>query len=172
MENWASLEEFPPYEVSDQGRVRNGASNYVLGIYDNGHGIMQVVFQRDGKNVARAVHRLVAEAFDGPPGRDLVPMHRNGDRTDNRYDNLEWKHRTFAVKWTRQEKQTVPRDHRRVLHVRTGIVYRNSLECARAIRGLEELVLLTAQAREETTYMGSRFEFVLTNTNPHTSHGF
>lgn len=160
MEAWTPIEGFPPYEVSDQGRVRNGDTGHLLGLYDNGRGIMQVVLRRDGKNHARAVHRLVAEGFDGEPPGDMVPMWRNDDRSDNRYENLHWKTRSFAVKWTRQRRQTVPRDLRRVRHVRTGVVYPNALECAKAIGGLEDLVLLTAQSLWETTYLGSKFEFV------------
>lgn len=160
MELWASIEGFPPYEASDQGRIRNGDTGHILGTYDNGHGVMQVVLRRDGKNHARAVHRIVAEAFDGPGPSDLVPMFRNDDSTDCRYENLVWRTRSFAVQWTRQKKQHLPRDLRRVRHVRSGVVYPNSLECAKALGGLENLVLLSAQSLWETTYLGSRFEFV------------
>jgi len=159
MEVWAPIEGFPPYEASDQGRIRNGDSGKLLGLYDNGHGVIQVVLRRGGKNHARAVHRLVAESFDGVPTDDMVPMHRNGDRSDNRYENLVWRTRSFAVKWTRQEKQFVPRDHRRVVHARSGTVYANALECAKDLGGLEDLVLLTAQSLWPTTYLGSKFHF-------------
>lgn len=154
------IEDFPPYEVSEQGRVRNGDTGRELGTYDNGHGIRQVVIRRNTRNVARAVHRLVADAFLDPAPDDCVPMFRDGDRTNICPENLVWKPRWFAVKWTRQGNQTHPRDLRRVRMVRTGVIYENSLECARAIGGLEELVLLTAQSRWETTYMGSRFDFI------------
>lgn len=160
MEDWAEIDGFPPYEVSSEGRVRNGHTGRLLGIYDNGHGILQVVLRRDGRNHARAVHRLVAEGFDGPSPSDMVPIFVDGDRSNTAYENLVWKTRSFAVQWARQGSRYQPRDNRRVRHVRTGIVYDNALECAKAIGGLEDLVLLTAQSLWETTYMGSRFEFV------------
>ena len=160
METWASIEDFPPYEVSDSGRVRNGDNGRVLGIYDNGHGVLQVVIRRGNCNNARAIHRLVAEAFLDPAPDDCVPMHVDGDWGNNKPENLVWKPRWFAVKWTKQSKQTTPRDCRRVRVIKSGEVYPNALECAKAIGGVEEYVLITAQSRWETTYMGSRFEFV------------
>ena len=36
------------------------------------------------------VHRLVAEAFHGTPSPGAVTRHLNGDRLDNRAENLAW----------------------------------------------------------------------------------
>lgn len=159
MEAWGKIEDFPPYEVSDEGRIRNADTGKQLGIYDNGHGVLQVVLRRGGCNHARAVHRLVATTFFDPAPYDCVPMYRDGDHYNNRASNLVWKPRWFAVKWTKQGHAT-PTDFRRIRVVRTGVVYENSLECAKAIGGLEELVLLTAQSLWRTSYMGHHFEFL------------
>lgn len=160
LEQWKPIESFPGYEVSDEGRIRSEHSNRCLGIYDNGHGVLQVVLRRDGSNHARAVHRLVAHAFlDPAPDETVVPIFLDRDRTNCRADNLEWRPRWFATKLTRQLKRTVPRDDRRILFVKTGVVYANALECANDLGGLEDLVLLTAQNRWGTTYKGSVIEF-------------
>jgi hypothetical protein len=47
------------------------------------------VFDPSGVRRTRLVHRLVAEAFHGAADGRVV-NHRNGDRRDNRPDNLEW----------------------------------------------------------------------------------
>lgn len=39
---------------------------------------------------SRLVHRLVLEAFDGPPPPDTECRHLNGDSSDNRIENLKW----------------------------------------------------------------------------------
>lgn len=161
MEEWTAIEDFPDYEVSNRGRIRNASSGRVLGTYDNGHGVTQVVMRRGGRAHARAVHRLVASAFLHPaPHEDAVPMFINGDWSDIRPENLIWKPRWFAMKHTCQSKRTAPRDTRPVRMIKTMKEYNNSLECAKDIGGLEELVILTAQNRHGATYMGSAFEFI------------
>lgn len=164
MEAWASIEGFPPYEINSRGAVRNGNTGKLLGTYDNGHGILQVVLRRDNRNHARAVHRLVAESFLDPAPDGHVPMLRDGNWNNISPENLEWKPRWFATKWTRQSKQTEPKDRRPILVVRTGKVYDNALECAKDIGGLEDLVLMTAQSLYDATYMGTTMKFADANT--------
>lgn len=53
-------------------------------------GYVWVNMVRDGHEYGRAVHRLVLEAFVGPPGPGLVGCHSNGNRSDNRLANLRW----------------------------------------------------------------------------------
>lgn len=160
MEEWRTIEAFPDYEVSSEGRIRSGHTDRCLGIYDNGHGVLQVSMRRDGKPHIRAVHRLVAHAFlDPAPDETVVPVFIDRDRMNCRADNLEWKPRWFATKLSRQLKRTEPRDHRKILFVKTGVIYDNALVCANDIGGLEDLVLLTAQNRWGATYKGSEIDF-------------
>lgn len=43
-----------------------------------------------GREVNRYLHRLVLEAFDGPCPPDHECLHRDGNRLNNRRDNLRW----------------------------------------------------------------------------------
>lgn len=165
MEEWRDIEEFPSYEVSNMGSIRNIDTGQRLGIYENGSGYLQVVLRRDFKNHARAVHRLVAEAFLDPAPEDCVPIFIDGDHHNTRDTNLMWKPRWFAVKRTMQSKRTIPMDDRPILMVKTEEIFDNALECAKAIGGLEELVLITAQNKHGATYLGSEFKFVYVNTH-------
>jgi hypothetical protein len=54
------------------------------------NGYLQVVLSRSGVRVCRHVHRLVAEAFVDGQADGLEVNHRNGDKHDNRAENLEW----------------------------------------------------------------------------------
>lgn len=88
-ELWSRLLEFPNYEVSDQGRVRN-AAGLVLAQRSLTGGYSYVSVWKRGKNYQRRVHRLVLESFVGPCPAGQESRHGRGGRADNRLVNLCW----------------------------------------------------------------------------------
>lgn len=96
---WRMCPSWPEYEVSDEGLVRRVVPRKghfgVRKSYRTAGGYLYLVMRGGGERQAVAVHRLVAEAFLGPPppGRPHV-AHRNGDKTDNRVSNLRWSSRS------------------------------------------------------------------------------
>lgn len=83
------------YQVSDAGRVRNARTGYVLSAKPDSLGYPRVLLNY-GRSVQRVhrVHRLVLEAFVGPPPQGCEASHRNHVRTDNRLVNLVWESHT------------------------------------------------------------------------------
>jgi hypothetical protein len=86
------------YEVSTFGRVRASAAARIKGSkpgrilsysYDDG-GYPQVFLWKDYRQHTIKIHRLVAEAFLGPRPPGAQVNHIDGDKTNNRIDNLEW----------------------------------------------------------------------------------
>lgn len=85
------------YEVSNDGRVRrlkfiNGKHNFEK-IKEckqtlNTWGYMTVNLSKDGKGNTKRVHKLVANAFLGES--DLQVDHIDGNKQNNRLDNLEY----------------------------------------------------------------------------------
>lgn len=90
MEVWRPVEDFPNYEVSDQGRVRNIKTGRILKPSNNGHGYLQVVLCQNGERTCHILHRLVAMAFVKNPARLPQVNHINEVIVDNRACNLEW----------------------------------------------------------------------------------
>lgn len=103
-ERWATIEQYPDYEVSDLGQVRRvtpGRKTFpgkILKPLSMGQGYLSVALVAEGAVFRRYIHRLVAAAFIGPcPDRHEV-NHLNGNKTDNRAGNLEYVTRSGNVR--------------------------------------------------------------------------
>lgn len=92
LEMWRPAPGFPSYEVSSLGRVRN-AHGTILKPYVRADGYVLIGLYRERrKQVTCYLHRLVCEAFHGPPADPaLHAAHDNGIQEDNRAANLIWK---------------------------------------------------------------------------------
>lgn len=90
-----SLED---YEITAQGQVINKTNGHALKGQPNAKGYLRVSI--GGKLMF--IHRLVAEKYIPNPDNKEQINHINGDKTDNRAENLEWvsnqENRNHAVK--------------------------------------------------------------------------
>lgn len=99
MSEWRTIPSFPLYEASDEGEVRRREPFYisrgliVLRPHRHRKTAYRAVSVRSelGRFITKFVHALVCEAFHG---LRLSPKHEaahwNGDKADNRPDNLRW----------------------------------------------------------------------------------
>lgn len=91
------------YEVSDQGSVR-GVDRTVTSIDGRtlnikakdmkptlmAVGYLTVSLTTGGRTKRHYIHRLVLEAFSHPQEKPLTVNHKDGNKTNNRLENLEW----------------------------------------------------------------------------------
>ena len=80
------------YLVSDSGDVMNAETGKILKPYGHTKGYAKVDLRHLGasKRDERFVHRLVADAFIKNPNALPEVNHLNGNKLDNRVENLEW----------------------------------------------------------------------------------
>lgn len=96
MAEWRTIPGFRNYEVSSEGDVRRSAGGpgavvgRVLSVKTNRRGYVDVVLSHNGIVTYHRVHRLVALAFiPRVRGKPRI-NHRNGVRSYNWVENLEW----------------------------------------------------------------------------------
>jgi hypothetical protein len=145
MENWKTIELFPDYSVSDQGRIRTDKTGRILALSVNQWGLVQVGLMRDGQQHHRSVPLLVAKAFlPQNPGPFDTPINLDGDRHNNRVENLAWRPRWFAIKYNRQFRYPYEYPiYAPIIDMKTREVSDNSLECAKRYGLLEQDLVLS-----------------------------
>lgn len=102
-ETWKDIPFYKKYQASSHGRIRHKKKGLVKpyespttnGTYKNVN-----ITRDDKKRTDRGVHRLVCLAFHGVPPEypKIDTNHKDGDKHNNREDNLEWLTRSKNVK--------------------------------------------------------------------------
>lgn len=90
---YRSLADYPGYWFGSDGSIWHLKSSgrwYLLKPKVHTAGYVCVILRCNGRSYPRTVHRLILEAFVGPRPSAMVCCHQNGDKHDNRIENLRW----------------------------------------------------------------------------------
>ena len=126
MEEWAPIDGFPDYSISNYGYVQNNRTGRMMTRSPVQYGMLTVSMMYDGEQYRRSIATLVAQAFLPRPPRDdfNTPIHLDGDRKNCRVDNLEWRPRWFAINYHHERKQSPYPDWARDIRLNeTGEVF-------------------------------------------------
>lgn len=138
-------------KVSSDGWVKPGDGRWKKVTTERG-GYFRTSFQfdkdgntkrnRDGKVLSQyfEMHRLVCEAFHGPPPEKADAHHINEVKTDNRPENLEWRSRSSNMKVSYELGFNVSANEILTYQYHiggefTGNVYKSASEAARSVEG-------------------------------------
>jgi hypothetical protein len=78
------------YIIDEDGNILNSDTGLILRQRLNPNGYFMIGLMQDGIQVSHRVHRLVAEAYLEKPFPDATVNHIDGNKQNNRVDNLEW----------------------------------------------------------------------------------
>lgn len=89
------IKDYPEYYVTDNGDVysrthHNGWRIKKLSPETLRNGYLKLLICKNGVKKPCYVHRLVAETFIPNPDNKPEVNHKNGNKADNRVENLEW----------------------------------------------------------------------------------
>lgn len=139
MEYYLPSKDYPDYEVSNLGNIRNKKTGTVRKQTDRkGYRKIRI----NNKDVS--VHRLVADAFLDGDHDGLQVNHIDGNKANNCVDNLEWVTASKNVKhaystWLKRHSGGTPPI--KVVDECDGTIYESVAECARNIGGTTQGVL-------------------------------
>jgi hypothetical protein len=160
--SWAVIPDFPEYSVNRLGEIRRDATGHVLAPKVNQYGVVYVGLMKNGRQRQRSIARLVAYAFlhrrRGPMD---TPINKNGDRFDNRVENLAWRPRWYAVKYNHQFRNPYENPIQAAIrNIETDESYKDSWDCAISNGLLERDVVLSILNRTYTAITFQRFELL------------
>ena len=167
MERWIEIADFPNYEVSSLGRVRNRDSGVILKTYLNKQNGYETVRLWDGgRHVTKTIHRLVADTFyDGDHSGHEV-NHIDGDKTNNFVGNLEWctssentRHAIRNGLFTPYRLPPNPHPRVKVRIVETGEEFDSLTDCADYIGGFKTAISACLRGVVKT-HKGYHYELV------------
>lgn len=94
LEQWKDIKGYEGlYQVSNYGRVKRKYNNgkiRILKPISTNNGYLRVSLSKNSVNNTYFVHRLVAQAFILNPENKPEVNHIDGDKTNNKIENLEW----------------------------------------------------------------------------------
>lgn len=163
LERWSEISDFPEYQVSDWGNVRNNKSGRIISATRKPSGHLMVGLTRDKKLFKRSLALLVALAFVAPHPNLLFDtvIHKDGDENNNYFMNLLWRPVWFARKYKIQFRDEHLTYDEPIEDVETHIVHKDSFSAAIEYGLLDHHIVIAMQTNSYVWPTGQVFRAAL-----------
>lgn len=175
-EVWKQIKDFPNYEVSNRGRIRNAETHYIIKPQLSSSGYLTVRIRKrhgDYDKPALNIHRLVAETFVDGWAPDLHVNHKDGNKLNNCASNLEWctrkENSQHAMRLGLFNPSPPDPPKRKVRVVETDEVFDSIRDCAKAVGVAEQHIWACLNGRRNTRN-GLHFEYATDSKDETTKH--
>lgn len=149
------------YMVSNLGRVKSlpraTTKGQIIKPYISTHnGYCYASLSKNNKRTSKRIHGLVMKAFVGMPENGMVIDHIDGDKTNNRLDNLEYV--SLSENMQRAFKLGLEKiEGIKVINLETKEVFDSYSAASASVGGSKGLYVARVCKGERSHYRGSRF---------------
>ena len=91
MEIWKDIKGYEGlYQVSILGRIKSLRRNLIMKPQNHPEGYSIIKLSKKGESKIKYIHILVAEHYLIKDDKNLVVNHKDGNKKNNSFSNLEW----------------------------------------------------------------------------------
>ena len=143
---------FENYYITNSGEVFNSETNKRLSPVIKGGGYLHLGLWKDGKQNHKTIHRLLMETFNPVENmHELKVDHINGDKTDNRLENLRWCTQAENIMFSIGQGTNAGYNRRRtVMCVETGDIFESCADAGRKLGTSQGSVYNCCSGRSKT----------------------